>query len=36
MYSMVESLSPGGYKLDYFSRKERDGWVVFGNDTGRF
>lgn len=35
-YSMVESLSPGGYKLDYFSRKERDGWVVFGNDTGRF
>jgi N6-adenosine-specific RNA methylase IME4 len=25
-----------GKKLDYFSRAERDGWSVMGNDLGRF
>jgi len=34
-YQMVDSLCVGR-KLDYFSRQEREGWAVFGNDTGRF
>ena len=29
-YKMVESCSPGLY-LDYFGRKKRDGWHVYGN-----
>lgn len=23
-------------KLDYFSRQQREGWTVYGNDTGKF
>ena len=34
-YQFVDSLCIG-YKLDYFSREKRDGWVVFGNDTEKF
>ena len=34
-YKFVDSLCIG-YKLDYFSREKRDGWVVFGNDTEKF
>lgn len=34
-YQMVESVTVGR-RLDYFSREQRDGWVSFGNDTGRF
>ncbi len=34
-YEMVNSLCTGR-KLDYFSRTQRDGWEVFGNDTGKF
>jgi len=29
-YNMVEKCSPGLY-LDYFGRKERNGWIVYGN-----
>jgi len=28
-YTLVESLCPG-YKLDYFARKPREGWVTYG------
>ena len=35
-YQPVDSLYPGSYKLDYFSRTKRDGWVAFGNDTEKF
>ena len=34
-YEFVDGLCTG-YKLDYFSREKRDGWVVFGNDTEKF
>lgn len=34
-YDMVNSLCIGR-KLDYFSRSEREGWEVFGNDTNKF
>lgn len=34
-YQLVDGLCVG-YKLDYFSREQRDGWVSFGNDTERF
>jgi len=34
-YSFVDSLCVG-YKLDWFSRQQRDGWVSFGNDTEKF
>ena len=34
-YEMVDSLCVG-YKLDYFSREQREGWMSYGNDTGRF
>jgi len=34
-YSMVNELCVGR-KLDYFSRAERDGWEVFGNDASKF
>ncbi len=34
-YEMVNSLCVGR-KLDYFSREQRQGWEVFGNDTSKF
>ena len=34
-YELVNNLCVGR-KLDYFSRTQRDGWEVFGNDTGKF
>lgn len=34
-YEMVNELCVGR-KLDYFCRTKRDGWEVFGNDTGKF
>jgi N6-adenosine-specific RNA methylase IME4 len=34
-YNFVDSLCVG-YKLDWFSRQQRDGWVSFGNDTEKF
>lgn len=34
-YQFVDGLCVG-YKLDWFSRQNRDGWVTFGNDTGKF
>jgi N6-adenosine-specific RNA methylase IME4 len=34
-YEMVNSLCVG-YKLDYFSREQREGWDQYGNDTNRF
>ena len=34
-YEMVNTLCIGR-KLDYFSRTQREGWEVFGNDTGKF
>ena len=34
-YEMVNKLCVGR-KLDYFSRQEREGWTVFGNDTNKF
>lgn len=34
-YEMVNSLCIG-YKLDYFSREQREGWDQYGNDTNRF
>ena len=34
-YEMVNTLCVGR-KLDYFSRSQREGWEVFGNDTNRF
>ena len=34
-YSFVEQVCPGG-KVDLFSRQERKGWKVFGNQTDTF
>lgn len=34
-YQMVDGLCVG-YKLDWFSREERNGWAQVGNDPGRF
>jgi N6-adenosine-specific RNA methylase IME4 len=34
-YALVEATCAGG-KLDLFSRQERPGWRLFGNDTGKF
>lgn len=34
-YEMVNTLCVGR-KLDYFSRTQREGWDVFGNDTDKF
>lgn len=34
-YSLVEALCPG-QKLEMFARSERRGWVVHGNELGRF
>jgi N6-adenosine-specific RNA methylase IME4 len=34
-YKFVDSLCVG-YKLDWFSRQQREGWVSFGNDTEKF
>ena len=34
-YKFVDGLCVG-YKLDWFSRQQRDGWVSFGNDTDKF
>jgi len=34
-YEVVNSLCIGR-KLDYFSRSQREGWEVFGNDAGKF
>ncbi|MBQ7594065.1 MAG: hypothetical protein IJU48_06915, partial [Synergistaceae bacterium] len=34
-YELVNQLCVGR-KLDYFSRTEREGWEVYGNDTGKF
>lgn len=34
-YQFIDSLCVG-YKLDWFSREKRDGWVSFGNDTEKF
>lgn len=34
-YKLVEELCTGR-KLDYFSRQQRDGWFVYGNDTEKF
>lgn len=34
-YDMVNTLCVGR-KLDYFSRTQREGWDVFGNDTDKF
>ncbi len=34
-YKMVNSLCVG-YKLDYFSREQREGWDQYGNDTSKF
>lgn len=34
-YDMVNTLCVGR-KLDYFSRTQREGWEVFGNDTDKF
>ena len=34
-YRMVEDVT-AGRKLDYFSRGERDGWEIYGNDTQKF
>lgn len=31
-YTMVDKLC-AGRKLDYFARKERKGWEVYGNDV---
>lgn len=34
-YNMVDSLCVG-YKIDYFSREVRLGWVSYGNETDKF
>ena len=34
-YEMVDSFCVGN-KLDYFSRKKRDGWEQYGNDPAKF
>ena len=34
-YTFVEQVTTGR-RLDYFSRAQRDGWEVFGNDTEKF
>ncbi len=34
-FSMVDAITMGR-KLEYFSREKRNGWEVFGNDTGKF
>ena len=34
-YELVNTLCVGR-KLDYFSRSQREGWEVFGNDTDKF
>jgi N6-adenosine-specific RNA methylase IME4 len=34
-YTMVESVTVGR-RLEYFSREQRKGWEVFGNDTTKF
>ena len=34
-YEMVNAICYGS-KLDYFSRQEREGWSVFGNDVKKF
>ena len=34
-FDMVDAITMGR-KLEYFSREKRNGWEVFGNDTGKF
>lgn len=34
-YTMVEEVTVGR-RLEYFSREQRSGWEVFGNDTAKF
>lgn len=34
-YKMVNEITVGR-KLDFFSREQRNGWEVFGNDVGKF
>ena len=34
-YALVEATCPGG-KVELFCRQQRNGWQVYGNDTGRF
>jgi N6-adenosine-specific RNA methylase IME4/ParB-like chromosome segregation protein Spo0J len=34
-YGLVEATSPG-CKVELFCREQRDGWKVYGNDTGKF
>ena len=34
-YAMVEKLCPGS-KVDLFARQKREGWTVFGHETGKF
>ena len=34
-YAMVEQTT-AGRRLDYFSRQQREGWEVYGNDTKKF
>jgi N6-adenosine-specific RNA methylase IME4 len=34
-YEMVDTLCKGS-KVEYFARKQREGYVVYGNDTGKF
>lgn len=35
-YEMVEAVTAGSRRLDYFSREQREGWTSFGNDKERF
>jgi N6-adenosine-specific RNA methylase IME4 len=34
-FNMVDKLCVGR-KLEYFSREQREGWEVYGNDTNKF
>lgn len=35
-YSAAEALVPGVWRLDMFSRQEREGWDCFGLEAGKF
>ena len=34
-YALVEMVCPGR-RMELFARQQREGWQVYGNDTGKF
>lgn len=36
VYSIIEAMYPNGSKLELFARTQREGWVAWGNEVGKW